>query len=226
MYHFEKSVPLKDIRIQTYGCFAAKDIYEAYQDPEILLEMNQEPFFYLNTFYQALTQYVRGEENSYTAKPLSTDQSYRRVEMDGKEDTHNWHKDDEAGDYKIESSSHLIWVFKTLLNILAEEYPPFLTIEEDSTIMLSQYDGEEEKICFNLYGLIDDDLDRRELCRFTPYLYNDAIPTLTICSNCGIEWDGFAQCWCHWIEFKNEDTEMDEEEEEEMMQDWDIMIDR
>ncbi len=42
-------------------------------------------------------------------------------------------------------------------------------IKEDSTIMLSQYDGEEEKICFNRYGLIDDDLDRRELCCFTFY---------------------------------------------------------
>ena len=28
---------------------------------------------------------------------------YPRVEMNDKEDTHNWHKDDEAGDYKVDS---------------------------------------------------------------------------------------------------------------------------
>ena len=78
--------------------------------------------------------------------------------------------------------------FKLLLNILRNEYPPFLTI------MLR-----EEDISFKLHGLIADDLDRRKLSDYIPHLYTDAIPTLMICHCCGREWDGFAQCDCYGV---------------------------
>ena len=144
MYHFDKIVSVKDAdKTYKYRCHSIDDIYQANRN-----ETASTALFHLGTYYEAITQYVRGPEFSYTPKTAA------------------------LGNFD----------FKLLLNILCNEYPPFLTIEPGSTIMLR-----EEDISFKLHGLLAYDLDRRKLSDYIPHLYTDAIPTLMICHYCGRE---------------------------------------